>query len=76
MTRAAWQPRCAARRILPQIARRYREYSEDWAGLSLKRQKMTSLHQSQALQARCTEPAMGDGHDVRLVRDGRMVLLL
>ena len=27
MARVAWQPRCAARHILPQIARRYREYS-------------------------------------------------
>ena len=43
MTRAAWQSKCAARRILPQIARRYREYSEDWAGLSLKRQKTISF---------------------------------
>ena len=43
MARVAWQPRCAARHILPQIARRYKEYSEDWAGLSLKRQKMTSF---------------------------------
>ena len=31
------------RPILPQIARRYREYSEDRAGLSLKRQKTTSF---------------------------------